>query len=206
MSFKSTITLKYDSEWTYGGSEFLPEEHLVLKFPSDDLTTNQLFIAFRKFLLAAGYQDSSIASGAVSLAFSDSLSEEQMRKTAEYYDLILAEDHYKKIQELEDQIQELEGEVISLKAHLSRAQNPSNPNYTDSEMEAMCSQAVNKVTKKTLENAYKVCRNCGDKYGTYKGGVSSWWNDDCDVCNKEAPVTEARDFSFLKKGIEELSK
>lgn len=145
MSFKSTITLKYDSEWTYGGSEFLPEEHLVMEFPSDDLSSTQLFTAYRKFLLAAGYQDSSIASGAVSLAFSDSLSEEQMRKTAEEYDLILVEDHYKKIQELEDKIQELEGKVIDLKAHLSRAQNPSNPNYTDSELEAMELHATKEI-------------------------------------------------------------
>jgi CRISPR/Cas system-associated protein endoribonuclease Cas2 len=137
MSFKSSITLKYDSEWTYGRSDYLPEEHLVMEFPSDELTTTQVFSAFRKFLLATGYQDSSIAVGAVSLAFSESLSEEQMRKTAEEYGLILSEDHYKEIRNLENKIDELEGKIISLKAHLSRAQNPSDPNYTDEEMEAM---------------------------------------------------------------------
>lgn len=145
MSFKSTITLKYDSEWTYGGSEYLPEEHFVMEFPSDDLSSNQIFSAFRKFLLAAGYNDSSIASGAVSLAFNDSLPEEQMRKTAEEYELILAEDHYKKIQDLEDKIHKLEVEIIDLSAHLSRAKNPENPNYTDSELEAMELHATKEI-------------------------------------------------------------
>ena len=206
MSFKSTITLKYDSEWTYGGSEYLPEEHFVMEFPSDDLSSTQLFTAYRKFLLAAGYNDESISRGGVSLAFSDSIPEEKMRKIAEEYDLILSEDHYKVIGNLENKIKELEEKVISLKAHLSRARNPDNPNYTDDEIEAMCSQAVDKVTKKTLENAYKVCRDCGDKYGTYVKILSSWWEDTCDVCGGQKPVTEARDFAYLKRGIEELSK
>lgn len=145
MSFKSSIVFKYHSEWTYGESDFLPEEEITMEFPADQLTTTQLFKAYRKFLLASGYNDSSIASGAVSLAFNDSLPEEQMRNTAEEYDLILSEDHYKKIQGLEDKIQELEEKVISLKAHLSRAQNPSDPNYTDSELEAMELQASKQI-------------------------------------------------------------
>ena len=60
--------------------------------------------------------------------------------------------------------------------------------------------------KKTLENAYKVCRDCGNEYGQYVKTVSSWWEDTCDVCGQHKPTTEARDFAYLKKGIEELSK
>ena len=60
------------------------------------------------------------------------------------------------------------------------------------------------VTKKTLQKAYCVCSDCGNKYGTYISGVSSWWQDECDVCGKSAPVTETRDFGYLDKGIKEL--
>lgn len=206
MSYTSKISLKFDSEYTYD-NEFLPEEHIVMEFPSHDLSTVQLFKAFRKFLLAAGHSDSGIFIGATSLAFNDTLSYEEMRKTAEEYDLILSEDHYKEVQKLEEKIKELEVEIIDLSAQISRANNPENPNYTDSEMEAMEFHAKKKeVTKKTLENAYKVCRDCGVKYGTYKGGVSSWWDDDCNVCGEHKPVTETRDFNYLKKGVQELSK
>ena len=204
MSYKAKISLNYHSEWTYD-SNFLPEENITMEFPAHDLSTIQLFGAFRKFLLATGQTDSAISSGAVSLAFNDNLSDEQMRKTAEDYDLILSEDHYKVIRELEDKIQELEEKVISLKAHLSRAQNPDFPQYLDEEMDAMETQAKNKeITKKTLENAYKVCRDCGDKYGTYVKTLSSWWEGTCDVCGGNKPVTEARDYLYLKRGIEEL--
>lgn len=207
MTFKAKITFKYDSEWALGGDEFLPEEHFVMEFPSDDLNSCQIFNAFRKFLLASGFSDTAIRSGATSLAFNDSLTPDQMRTTAENYDLVLKEDHDEKIEELENKIHMLEIEIIDLNAHLSRAKNPLNANYTEEEMEAMCLHAQEKmVTKKTLEKAYKVCAECGDKYGDYKGGVSSWWQDTCDVCGGNKAVTEARDFHYLKSGIEELSK
>lgn len=200
MSFKASIAFKYDSEWTYGSSEFLPEEHITMEFPAQDVNTEQLFSAFNKFLLAIGYNDEVIANGATSLAFNPDLPIEKMRKTAYKYDLILSEDHHQKIQELETEIE-------NLKAKLSRLKDPENPNYTEEEMNAMSSQAEKKITKKILQNAYKVCNNCGNNYGTYKGGVSSWWVDNCDVCGAiDLPVTEARDFRYLEKGIQRFSK
>ena len=200
MTFKAQITLKYDSKSFFGGDEFLPEEHVNITFPSHDLNTIQIFSAFRKFLLATGYTDCSISTGALSLAFSDEFSTEQMRKSAEEYDLILSEDHYNKIVELES-------EISSLKAKLSRLEKPENPQYTDEEMNAMCSHTEKQITKETLQSAYQVCSDCGSNYGIYKGGVSSWWTDKCDVCDKnDVPVTEARDFKYLEKGIQQLSK
>lgn len=207
MKFTTKFTFKYDSqEFGYDG-EALPEEHLTMEFPAEDLNAIQIFSAFKKFLLASGFSETTISSGAVSLAFHESLSLDEMRKTAKEYDLILEEDYSKKIGELEDKIEELEGKIISLKAHLSRAENPDNPNYTDSELEAMETQAKKKeITKQTLKNAYQVCNDCGEQYGTYVAGVSSHWIGKCDVCGQIKATTEARDFDYLKKGIEELSK
>lgn len=206
MSYDAKISFHYDSKWTYD-SDYLPEEHITMEFPAHDLSTIQLFGAFRKFLLAAGQRNSSITAGALSLAFNESLSDEEMRKTAEEYDLILIEDHHKKVVELEKKIHDLEVEIIDLSAHLSRKENPDFPQYTDEEMEAMSLHAKEKgITRKTLENAYKVCPDCGDKYGEYVKTVSSWWQDNCDVCGEERAVTECRDYGYLKRGIEELSK
>lgn len=63
---------------------------------------------------------------------------------------------------------------------------------------------TDKQLLKKLRTAYQVCNSCGTKYGTYHDGCSSVWVDICDVCNKQLPVTEARDYSYLNKGIKEL--
>lgn len=200
MTFNANIVFKYDSKWSYGGDEFLPEEHCTIKFPADDANTTQIFGAFRKFLLAIGHDDVPIYRGALSLAFNDMRSVEDMRKIAEEYDLIMIEDHRDKVIELEDEIE-------NLKAKLSRLEQPDNPQYTDEELNAMSSQAGRKeVTEQTLKQAYKVCASCGDEWGEYSKTCSSWWQDKCDVCGQEKAVTEARDFAYLKGGIKQLSK
>ena len=57
-----------------------------------------------------------------------------------------------------------------------------------------------------------VCNNCGEKFGgwwkqrTYVGPshhCASYHIGTCNVCNKEAPVTEARDYGYLKSGWKE---
>ena len=52
-----------------------------------------------------------------------------------------------------------------------------------------------------LIDAYQCCSDCGDKYGAYRAGASSYWNDVCDVCRTKGTVTEARDYGYLYKGI-----
>ena len=80
-----------------------------------------------------GHNAAGIAKGAAYVAFNDMRSFEEMKKTADEYDLVMKEDHIKKVCELE-------AEVRDLKAKLSRALNPDNPNYTDEEIEAMCAE------------------------------------------------------------------
>ena len=207
MTYTSKITLKFDASWdqtngTYD-DEMVPEENITFECPAHDLNTTQLFKFFEKFALAMGYSETTICDGACALAFNEMRSTEDMRKTADEYDLKLIEDY-------RDEVCKLETEIRDLKAKLSRLQNPDAEQYLPEEMDAMCSKAEEddkQETLKKLRTAYKVCSTCGDKYGTYHNRVSSWWNDKCDVCGKtNVPVTEARDFSFLKKGIEELSK
>ena len=205
--YSAKVTLKFDSTWerTRGiyDEEMIPEEHITFECPAEDLNSIQLFQFFAKFAGAMGHNEAGIAKGACYVAFNEMRTTEEMRKTADEYDLKLIEDY-------RDEVCKLEAEIRDLKAKLSRLENPDAEQYLPEEMNAMCSKAEedNKLeTLKKLKNAYKVCSTCGDKYGTYHNRVSSWWHDKCDVCGKtNVPVTEARDFSFLKKGIEELSK
>jgi hypothetical protein len=203
MTYTAKVTLKFDSTWEWGGSyedEYVPEEHITFECPAEDLSSIQLFKFFAKFASAMGHNEAGIAKGAAFVSFNEMRSTEDMRKTAEDYDLKLVEDYNDKLWEIE----KLDKEIRDLKAKLSRLQNPDNPNYTDEEMEALC--AENEVTLDTLKNADVVCKECGSKYGHYSVSCSSTWMGKCNVCGEERPVTEVRDWNYLKEGIVKLSK
>jgi hypothetical protein len=206
MTYSAKITLKYDSTWeqTRGiyDDEMLPEEHITFEVPAEDLNAIQLFGLFNKFLYAMGHTESGIMKGAMSTTFNDMRSFEEMKKTADEYDLVMKEDHIK-------EVCKLEAEIRDLKAKLSRLENPDNPNYTDEEIEAMTEEIIQEAfqpTMKTLKDAEVVCKDCGSKYGTYSVGCSSTWLGKCNVCGKDKPVTEVRDWGYLAKGIGELKK
>jgi hypothetical protein len=205
MTYKAKITLKYDSTWeqTRGiyDEEIIPEEHITFETPVEDMNTIQLFQFFAKFAGAMGHNEAGIAKGACYLAFNEMRSTEDMRKTADDYDLKLIEDYNDKLWEIE----KLEKEIRDLKAKLSRIENPDNPNYTEEEMDAMSNDVADALVSK-LQGAYTVCKDCGSKYGEYSVGCSSVWQGKCDVCGETKPVTEARDYNYLNKGIELLLK
>jgi len=195
MTYEAKITLKFDSKWEYTSGIYddamLPEEHITMAVPAQDLNTTKLFTLFTNFARAIGHTEVSIMKGACSVAFNDMRSVEDMRKVAEEYDLKLAEDY-------RDEVCKLEAEVRDLKAKLSRLEQPDNSQYTDEEMDAMNAEV--------LRNAEVVCHDCGSKYGTYSVGCSSTWEGKCNVCGKNAPITEVRDYGYLYKGIKELKK
>jgi hypothetical protein len=203
MTYSAKITLKYDSTWeqTRGVyDDVVPEEHITFEAPVEDMDTIQLFQFFAKFASAMGHNEVGIAKGACYTAFNEMRSTEAMRKTAEDYDLKLVEDYNDKLWEIE----KLEAEVRDLKAKLSRALNPDDEQYTDAEMDAMC--AENTPSVQTLMDAEVVCKDCGSKYGHYSVSCSSTWMGKCNVCGKDKPVTEVRDWGYLAKGIGELEK
>lgn len=224
MTYEATITLNYQSKWDHKGGiyddEMLPEENIKFEVPAQDLNSVQLFKLFHNFMLAIGHNQRGIDKGAMSLVFNDMRDIEDMRKVAEEYDLKLQEDlsvdekwnQQNKVEpnHWEQRYWELRsstGQQISdLKAKLSRALNPDAKEYTDDEMDAMCSAAEKKELKRKLENAKVVCFDCGKKYGEYHNGVSSVWEGKCNVCGETKSVTESRDFKWLNKGIRELSE
>jgi hypothetical protein len=206
MTYSAKITLKYDSTWSSTGGiyddEMLPEEHITFEVPAEDLNATQLFRLFEKFMLAMGHTETGIAKGAAYVSFNDMRSFEEMKKTADEYDLVMKEDHIK-------EVCKLEAEVRDLKAKLSRALNPDAEQYLPEEMDAMDAEAQQGNKKELLnklENADVVCFDCGSKYGEYHDGVSSVWEGKCNVCGEVKKITESRDFKYLAKGIKELSK
>lgn len=52
-----------------------------------------------------------------------------------------------------------------------------------------------------LTTADLICSDCGNKYGKYSVGCSTFHIGTCEVCDKTAPVTEVRDFGYLQNGI-----
>jgi hypothetical protein len=132
--YEAKITLKFDSTWEQTGGiyddETLPEEHITMSVPAQDLNTTQLFTLFTNFARAIGHNEVGIMQGACLVAFNDMRSVEDMRKVAEEYDLKLSEDY-------RDEVCKLEAEVRDLKAKLSRLEQPDNPQYTDEEIDAM---------------------------------------------------------------------
>jgi hypothetical protein len=66
------------------------------------------------------------------------------------------------------------------------------------------SKAETKKFIKKLENAYVCCKDCGIQWGVYSVGCSSTWIGICQVCDKEKPVTETRDYGYFIIGIHKL--
>lgn len=164
-------------------TEFLPEENYTFEVPAHDLSSTQVFGLFKKVMLTMGYNENVIASGMMSTVFNPDGDEKLMRKLCDEYDLIMAEDFGKRLQEevkmqveIEKKLMQykkgpmgtvmgdlsddnvpfdmkemdihatpgsyrkLYQENLNLKAKLSRLENPDDPQYTDEEIDAMCSE------------------------------------------------------------------
>ena len=111
MTYKATLKVHFDTEWTptYGGSgiyddETLPEEHYTFEIPCQDINSIQLFRFFGNIARTMGHHELGIMKGACALAFNDMRSSEEMRKVAEEFELKLSEDYAKEFRKLEDEI------------------------------------------------------------------------------------------------------
>lgn len=131
MTYSSKIVLNFLSKSDLYDDSVLPEEKITMEVPAEDLNIHQAFRFYSNFLRAMGHLDISIMRGACALAFNDLQSEEDMRKVAQEYDLLLIEDN------AVTEVESLRAEILSLKAQLSRALNPDAPQYTEEEIDAM---------------------------------------------------------------------
>jgi hypothetical protein len=151
MTYEGSVKFTYKSKQItplYNSSfpELLPDESITIESDSYDLNIHQYFELFTKFVRALGFSEYNIMDAACGVAFNDCNSEENMRKLALEYDLILKEDQEKGFEshenEYDQRIKILEEQNLNLKAKLSRYENPDNPHYTDEEMDAMSQEKV----------------------------------------------------------------
>ena len=126
MSYNAIIKLCYINDTEVSHNKYFPElvdkQTITIEAPAQDLNTHQYFELFKSFLRAVGFNDYGIMDGACRVAFNDSNDEAQMKKLADEYELILAEDYHKKLAEYEtkqdEYVAKLEVEIRELKAKL----------------------------------------------------------------------------------------
>jgi hypothetical protein len=126
MSYNATIKFSYTTDSQDSPSKYFPEsvdrKTITIEAPAEDLNIHQYYELFKSFLAASGFCEYSIMDGACRVAFNDSNSEAQMKKVADEYELILAEDYHKKLAEYDadqdEEIKKLEAEIRELKGKL----------------------------------------------------------------------------------------
>jgi len=107
MTYKATLKVKFDTEWTstHYSSGFtdmmLPEEHYTFEVPAEDLNVHQLFRFFATVARAMGHDELNIMKGGCGLAFAEDRSVENMRKVADEFELTLGEDLRKKFDDMQ---------------------------------------------------------------------------------------------------------
>ena len=126
MSYNATVRLSYINDTETSHNKYFPEivdkQTITIEAPAQDLNTHQYFELFKGFLRAVGFDEYNIMDGACRVAFNDCNREDDMKKLANEYELILAEDYRKKLEEYDAQqdrdIVGMEAEIRELKAKL----------------------------------------------------------------------------------------
>lgn len=199
MTYEAKIKFSYINDSEVTSSKYFPQsvdqQTITIEAPAQDLNVHQYYELFKSFLRAIGFAEYSIMEGGCRIAFSDENDLKQMNKLMEEY-------------ELQDKQTYSDKDYDELYQKYEKLQkNLSYSDQSDDELDSMpMFVEFNEVTEQNLNQAYQVCSDCGNKYGNYVAGLSSHWMGKCDVCGEAKSVTEARDFDYLKKGIEELSK
>jgi hypothetical protein len=184
MTYKATLKVKFDTEWTSNGygvydDETLPEEHYTFEIPAHDINSIQLFRFFGNVARTMGHNELGIMKGACSLAFNDMRDEGEMRRIADEYDLKMVEDY-------RDEVCKLEAEIRDLKAKLSRLEQPENPQYTDEEMDAMTAEkygAWNSLVPGSYAAVENGCK-CPVMDNEEMPDDKKWINCDCPIHGK----------------------
>jgi hypothetical protein len=161
--YNATVRLSYINDTDANPSKYFPElvdKHTItIEAPAQDLNVHQHFELFKAFLRAMDFNEYNIMDGACRLAFNDSNDEKQMKKLMEEYELQDKQAYD------DDDCRAMEAEIRDLKAKLSRALDPENPNYTDDEIEAMTEEIIAEAFKPTMKTPKDA------EYNSWKGLV-----------------------------------
>ncbi len=127
MTYNANVKFCYenDSDFAHrsGFSEIVDKQTITIEAPAHELNIYQYFDLFKSFVRAVGFSDYNIMEGACAIAFNEMNDKDHMRRVATEYDLVLSEDHAKKLEEYDSQqdedLKKLEAEVRDLKEKLS---------------------------------------------------------------------------------------
>jgi len=128
MSYNAIVKFCYINDTEVSHNKYFPEivdkQTITIEAPAQDLNTHQYFELFKGFLRAVGFDDYGIMDGACRIAFNDCNREDDMKKLANEYDIILTEDFVAKVEEIErkkdEEIATLKAEIRELKEKLAR--------------------------------------------------------------------------------------
>lgn len=105
MTYNATVKFCYINDTEVSHNKYFPEivdkQTITIEAPAQDLNTHQYFELFKGFLRAVGFDDYGIMDGACRIAFNDCNREDDMKKLANEYDIILTEDFVAKVEEIE---------------------------------------------------------------------------------------------------------
>jgi hypothetical protein len=187
--YNATIRFSYISDSQDPPSKYFPEsvdrKTITIEAPgAEDLNIHQYYELFKSFLAAAGFCEYSIMDGACQVAFNDSNSQEQMKKVADEYDLILAEDYHKKLVEYETKqdkyVAGLEVKIRELKEKLARVLPEQ---YEDAPMFMGQFKSWNDLVPGSPEAVAKNCK-CPVMDNAEMPDDKKWVNGDCPLHGK----------------------
>jgi len=195
MTYNATVKFSYTSDSQEPPSKYFPEsvdrKTITIEAPAEDLNIHQYYELFKNFLGAAGFCEYSIMDGACRVAFNDSNSQEQMKKVADEYDLIPAEDYHKKIREYEtnqdEYVAKLEVEIRELKEKLARVLPEQ---YDDEDIKSIINESTDggyKPWGNLVPGSYAAVENgckCPVMDNAEMPDDKKWVNGDCPLHGK----------------------
>jgi hypothetical protein len=195
MTYNATVKFSYISDSQDPPSKYFSEDvdrkTITIEAPAEDLNVYQYYELFKNFLGAAGFCEYSIMDGACRVAFNDSNSQEQMKKVADEYDLIPAEDYHKKLVEYEtnqdEYVAKLEVEIRELKEKLARVLPEQ---YDDEDIKSIINESTDggyKPWGNLVPGSYAAVENgckCPVMDNAEMPDDKKWVNGDCPLHGK----------------------
>jgi len=116
---------------------------IEFKITNEYVSAPEYVQVFNSFLRAIGLSEYSIMKAELDAALDiETNGSELVDKLMACSEIMEISDHICELTDVEEkqkiQIDRLQSQIISLKAKLSRLEEPDNPQYTDEEMDAMC--------------------------------------------------------------------
>ena len=123
-----------------------PDHTIEFKITNEYPSAKEYVHVFNSFLRSLGLAEYSIMKAELDAALDIEVNgEELVNSLMQESEIMETSDHMIELFDMEEgqkqEIDRLQQQIIDLKAELSRLKNPENPQYTDEEMDAMCSGA-----------------------------------------------------------------